>query len=89
MEDEKPSQTQEMSKMTEGPSYKDSLIGEAFLNPQDLEDYQREEYISEDGEEEDDGEVDCQKDGIYLSTEKAPNTMENLGNDFFLTKFSN
>jgi hypothetical protein len=31
MEDEKPSQTQEMSKMTEGPSYKDSLIGEAFF----------------------------------------------------------
>jgi hypothetical protein len=59
MEDEKPSQTQEMSKMTEGPSYKDSLIGEAFLNPQDLEDYQKEEYISEDDEEEDDGEVDC------------------------------
>lgn len=55
MEDEKLSQTPEMSKMTEGPSYKDSLIGEAFLNPQDLEDYQREEYISEDDEEEDDG----------------------------------
>lgn len=55
MEDEKLSQTPKMSKMTEGPSYKDSLIGEAFLNLQDLEDYQWEEYISEDDEEEDDG----------------------------------